>query len=60
MTNSELINKLVRTMLDEGKDPMFVLGYMESFLVQVVEGAPKKYQSQVHSDLVWHLSQRSA
>lgn len=58
MTNRELIEKLVVTLREQGKDPMFIVGYLESFLIQVVEGSPKKYQSQVHSDLLWHLRSR--
>lgn len=58
MTNQELIHALVQTLQEEGKDPSFIVGYLESFLIQVVEGSSKKYQSQVHSDLVWHLNQR--
>lgn len=58
MTNAEMIKELVKTLQEEGRDPMFIVGYLESFMSQIVENAPKKYQSQVHSDLVWHLNAR--
>lgn len=58
MTNKELIEGLVKALQAEGRDPMFIVGYLESFLTQVVDGAPKAYKSQVHSDLVWHLNRR--
>lgn len=58
MTNAEMISQLVKELQAEGRDPMFIVGYLESFLIQVVEGSSKKYQSQVHSDLVWHLNAR--
>ena len=58
MTNTDAIQELVKTLQAEGRDPMFIVGYLESFLIQVCEGAPKKYKSQIHSDLVWHLNAR--
>lgn len=58
MTNSELIKALTDALLEKN-EPTFALGYMTSFLEQVVNNAPKKYQSQVHSDLVWHLARRT-
>lgn len=58
MTNADTIKALVKALEAEGRDPMFIVGYLESFLIQIVEGAPKAYKSQVHSDLVWHLERR--
>lgn len=60
MTTNELLNAMVTKMLDEGKDPHYVIGYLQSHLAMVIECAPKNYHSKCHSDLVWHLSQRTA
>ena len=60
MTNAELISAIVKVMQDEGRDPNFIVGYLESFLIQVVNGASKNYQSQIHGDLVWHLNARKS
>lgn len=58
MTNAEMIQELVTNLQAEGRDPMFIVGYLESFLVQVVEDSSKKRQSQVHSYLVRRLNAR--
>lgn len=55
MTNSELLNALV-TKMAEDKGYAYTSGYLQSFLMQVIAQLPKKAQSVVHSDLVWHLN----
>lgn len=55
MTNSELLNALV-TKMAEQKGYAYTTGYLQSFLMQVIADTPKKTQSTIHSDLVWHLN----
>lgn len=55
MTNSELLNALVTKMAEE-KGYAYTSGYLQSFLMQVIAQLPKKQQSVVHSDLLWHLN----
>lgn len=57
MTNAELIKALTDALLEK-HDAIFTVGYLSAFLEQIVNNAPTKYQSQVHSDLVWHLNRR--
>lgn len=49
------VQKLVRNLEAEGKEYAYLTGYLGSFLVQVIEGAPKKYRERVMSDLAYHI-----
>lgn len=55
MTNSEALNALV-TKMAEQKGYAYTCGYLQSFLMQVIADTPKKTQSTIHSDLLWHLN----
>ena len=55
MTNSELLNTLVTKMVEQ-KGYAYTTGYLQSFLMQVIADTPKKAQSAIHSDMVWHLN----
>lgn len=62
MTNSELLNELVKTMVEKN-GYAYTAGYLQSFLMQAIAMLPKSKQSTIHSDLLWHLNeqqQRSA
>lgn len=57
MTNSELITELVKEVVEK-RGYAFATGYLESMLKQVVDGCNKRHQSEIHSDLVWHLKKQ--
>jgi hypothetical protein len=56
MNASDLaVQKLVRNLEAEGKEYAYMTGYLGSLLVQVIEGAPKKYREQVMRDIAYHI-----
>lgn len=59
MTHIELTQALVDKLVEQ-EGHAFALGYMTSFLNQAISQMPKKQRDEIHSDLVYALSQRSA
>ena len=49
-----VVQQLVKNLQDEGKEYAYLTGYISSLLIQVVEGAPKKYREKVLSDIAYH------
>lgn len=59
MTHVELVQALSDALVKDGGHA-YALGYMTSFLNQAISQMPKKQRDEIHSDLVYALSQRSA
>lgn len=57
MTHSELLNELVKTMVEKN-GYAYTTGYLQSFLMQAISMLPKSKRSQMHSDLLWHLNEQ--
>lgn len=58
VSNEDLIRQLTKTLESEGRDPMFIVGYLQAILIHIVDGSSKKYQKEIAQELNRHLSIR--
>lgn len=58
MTNKEMLQALVQELIAEGKDPMYIVGYLEQFLGSTIERGPRSLRNVFRSDLEFRLNNR--
>jgi hypothetical protein len=58
MTNKEMLKTLVQELIAEGKDPMYIVGYLEAFMGNLIDRGPKRLRDEFQSDLEFRLNNR--
>ena len=58
MTNKEMFQTLIQEMIAEGKDPMYIVGYLEAFMGDYIDRYPKRLRELFQSDLEFRLNDR--
>lgn len=58
MTNKEMFQTLIQEMITEGKEPMYIVGYLEVFMGSYIDRFPKRLREEFQSDLEFRLNVR--